>query len=152
MLPRRDTNSSVGFAAARECVPYKQKKTRTGLRTVDHRVAGIPDDFCERNGGVILLRGTRAQEFLAEWAIEFDKGEAEDGHDQVSLRRILFKHRNETLLYELPAKYNCRTVNSAVTKSCLVLHKHRPKHLSTSTTFGKRNVRRRKSGALPVRV
>jgi hypothetical protein len=77
------------------------------------------DDFCERNGGVVLARAGAAP-ILADWLREFEAAPSVDGHDQASLRTVLLRHR--AALYDLPRVFNCRHGNVADADACVVRH------------------------------
>jgi hypothetical protein len=109
----RSANASVALARAKNCIPK------------GHETAGIPNTFCERNGGVLLVHGTSGTELAQAWSREFSKNLSPDGHDQVSLRKVLwdFTLADHNLLYELPERLNCRTACD----SCAVIHVHNHK-------------------------
>ena len=41
-----------------------------------------------------------------EWLRELEKGTSKDGHDQMPLRKVLYRHRND--VYDLPARVQRR--------------------------------------------
>ena len=99
-------------------------------RGSNHYLPDVPKSFCERNGGVVFLRGPRAAAIMDEWVAEFEPASkdgidvrdemrakaklvdpvvvgrfernlANDGHDQMALRAVLYRHRTD--LFDLPA-------------------------------------------------
>ena len=52
----------------------------------------------------------------------FERNLANDGHDQMALRAVLYRHRTD--LFDLPKLYNCRFGNVPLekTQDCLVRH------------------------------
>ena len=88
-------NATLGLSIAPTCLPP------------GHKLPGIPRSFCERNGGVIFARPGAAR-VLAAWRREFEGLRSSDGHDQQSLRKVLWDHRGDGVLYDLPPHCNCR--------------------------------------------
>ena len=75
-----------------------------------HRAGDVPDGFAERNGGVVFFGDAeRSRRLAADWLAEFDARPARDGHDQMALRRVLWRRRSE--LYNVPEKLQCRGVS-----------------------------------------
>ena len=83
----RKEKKAVGLQIAHNCVP-KLHETK------------VPKSFCERNGGVMFLGDAgKAREILERWSAEIRAHPSKDGHDQVSLRTVLFDFRDD--LYDL---------------------------------------------------
>ena len=97
------------------CVP--------GSHMVDH----IPKSFCERNGGQIFFGpGAEATAIARDWLHELRDHQTPDGHDQMPLRKVLWRHRDA--LYDLNHKAQCRKEPADVQTLCnrtLVWHWHR---------------------------
>ena len=90
------SKKAVGFTEAPHCVADK------------HHIEDVPEKFCERNGGVIFFGdAARSRSFVEEWLEEFDARPSPDGHDQLSLRRVLWRHKDA--LYDVPKQLQCRT-------------------------------------------
>ncbi|KAH8051148.1 hypothetical protein JL720_15211 [Aureococcus anophagefferens] len=75
-----------------------------GTLYIDNDVAirrdGVPKSFCERNGGVMFLGDAgKAREILERWSAEIRAHPSKDGHDQMSLRTVLFDFQDD--LYDL---------------------------------------------------
>lgn len=90
---------------------------------------GISDNFCEHNGGFLMLRcHDGAQKIMQAWLNEFEKETA--ARDQQSLRKVLYKNRDQLL--DLPSRYNCRPSDMRSKhfdpKKCLVIHNHNVTH------------------------
>ena len=83
----RKEKKAVGLQTSHICLP-KNHKTK------------VPKSFCERNGGVMFLGDAgKAREILERWSAEIRARPSKDGHDQVSLRTVLFDFRDD--LYDL---------------------------------------------------
>ncbi|KAK7249294.1 hypothetical protein SO694_00047112 [Aureococcus anophagefferens] len=83
----RKEKKAVGLQIAYTCLPK------------DHETK-VPESFCERNGGVMFLGDAgKAREILERWSEELRAHPSKDGHDQVSLRTVLFDFRDD--LYDL---------------------------------------------------
>ena len=83
----RKEKKAIGLQTAHVCLP-KNHKTK------------VPKSFCERNSGVMFLGDAgKAREILARWGEEIRAHPSKDGHDQVSLRTVLFEFRDD--LYDL---------------------------------------------------
>ena len=94
----RRSKKAVGLSEAHVCVPKP------------HRARDVPDGFCERNGGVVFFGDAAAgRSLVADWLAEFEARPARDGHDQMALRRVLWRRRSE--LYNVPEKLQCRGVS-----------------------------------------
>ncbi|KAH8060415.1 hypothetical protein JL720_13579 [Aureococcus anophagefferens] len=79
----RKEKKAVGLQTSHICLP-KNHKTK------------IPKSFCERNGGVMFLGDAgKAREILERWSEEIRAHPSKDGHDQVSLRTVLFDFRDD---------------------------------------------------------
>ena len=83
----RKEKKAVGLQTSHICLP-KNHKTK------------IPKSFCERNGGVMFLGDAKkSREILERWSAEIRAHPSKDGHDQMSLRTVLFDFRDD--LYDL---------------------------------------------------
>ena len=83
----RKEKKAVGLQIAHNCVP-KLHETK------------VPKSFCERNGGVMFLGDAKkSREILERWSAEIRAHPSKDGHDQMSLRTVLFEFRDD--LYDL---------------------------------------------------
>ncbi|KAH8070891.1 hypothetical protein JL721_4808 [Aureococcus anophagefferens] len=83
----RKEKKAVGLQIAHNCVP-KLHETK------------VPKSFCERNGGVMFLGDAgKAREILERWSAEIRAHPSKDGHDQMSLRTVLFDFQDD--LYDL---------------------------------------------------
>ena len=83
----RKEKKAVGLQTSHICLP-KNHKTK------------VPKSFCERNSGVMFLGDAgKAREILERWGEEIRAHPSKDGHDQVSLRTVLFEFRDD--LYDL---------------------------------------------------
>ena len=92
----RRSKKAVGLTEAPHCVAD------------NHHIEDVPEKFCERNGGVIFFGdAARSRSFVEEWLEEFDARPSPDGHDQLSLRRVLWRHKDA--LYDVPKQIQCRT-------------------------------------------
>ena len=59
-----------------------------------------------------------------EWLRELEKGTSKDGHDQMPLRKVLYRHRND--VYDLPARVQRRGLShSPCEGEPLLWHAHR---------------------------
>jgi len=113
----RSARASVALRRAKCCIPK------------GHEVAGIPNTFCERQGGTMFLHGASGTEFAQAWTRELSKNVSPDGHDQVSLRKVLwdFTQADHNLLYDLPERLICKLSQlreSYACDSCAVVHGH----------------------------
>jgi hypothetical protein len=91
----RRSKKAVGLTEAPHCVADR------------HHIEDVPEKFCERNGGVIFFGdAARSRSFVEEWLEEFDARPSPDGHDQLSLRRVLWRHKDA--LYDVPKQLQCR--------------------------------------------
>ena len=90
-----------------------------------HRLHGVPHKFCERNSGVIFwAEPTKSVAIAKEWLRELEKGTSKDGHDQMPLRKVLYRHRND--VYDLPARVQRRGLShSPCEGEPLLWHAHR---------------------------
>ena len=83
----RKEKKAVGLQIAHNCVP-KLHETK------------VPKSFCERNSGVMFLGDAKkSREILERWSAEIRAHPSKDGHDQMSLRTVLFDFRDD--LYDL---------------------------------------------------
>ena len=113
----RSARASVALRRAKCCIPK------------GHEIAGIPNTFCERQGGTMFLHGASGTEFAQAWTRELSKNVSPDGHDQVSLRKVLwdFTQADHNLLYDLPERLICKLSQlreSYACDSCAVVHGH----------------------------
>ena len=113
----RSARASVALRRAKCCIPK------------GHEIAGIPNTFCERQGGTMFLHGASGTEFAQAWTGELSKNVSPDGHDQVSLRKVLwdFTQADHNLLYDLPERLICKLSQlreSYACDSCAVVHGH----------------------------
>ena len=113
----RSAHASVALRRAKSCIPK------------GHKIAGIPNTFCERQGGTMFLHGASGTEFAQAWTGELSKNVSPDGHDQVSLRKVLwdFTQADHNLLYDLPERLICKLSQlreSYACDSCAVVHGH----------------------------
>ena len=85
----------------------------------------MPHKFCERNSGVIFwAEPTKSVVIAKEWLRELEKGTSKDGHDQMPLRKVLYRHRND--VYDLPARVQRRGLShSPCEGEPLLWHAHR---------------------------
>ena len=104
-----------------------------------HRLHGVPHKFCERNSGVIFwAEPTKSVAIAKEWLRELEKGTSKDGHDQMPLRKVLWRYRD--VLYDLPETTQCRRCTRRTGRdpcAYLLWHNHRKKreeHKSPRTT------------------
>jgi len=103
---------AVALAPSHVCAPKQ------------HRLGGVPSHFCERNSGLMFLAGAEARAVVAEWFHELKHHTSADGHDQMPLRKVLYRHRKA--LYDLPKKIQCRGHGSnPCAEGALVWHWHR---------------------------
>ena len=83
----RKEKKAVGLQTSHICLP-KNHKTK------------VPKSFCERNSGVMFLGDAKkSREILERWSAEIRAHPSKDGHDQMSLRTVLFDFRDD--LYDL---------------------------------------------------
>ena len=109
----RKNKKAVGLNQAHICSPRQ------------HRLHGVPHKFCERNSGVIFwAEPTKSVVIAKEWLRELEKGTSKDGHDQMPLRKVLYRHRND--VYDLPARVQRRGLShSPCDGEPLLWHAHR---------------------------
>ena len=77
----------------------------------------------------MFLHGASGTEFAQAWTGELSKNVSPDGHDQVSLRKVLwdFTQADHNLLYDLPERLICKLSQlreSYACDSCAVVHGH----------------------------
>ena len=83
----RKEKKAVGLQTSHICLP-KNHKTK------------VPKSFCERNSGVMFLGDAKkSREILERWSAEIRAHPSKDGHDQMSLRTVLFDFQDD--LYDL---------------------------------------------------
>ena len=101
----------------------------------EHKEPDIPDDFCERNSGLIFFGdASSSKEMTRNWLEEMRDRPTADGHDQGPLRRVLWRRRD--LLYDLAPNVQCRRCTKRYgVDPCdyLAWHSHRPKRLQVFT-------------------
>ena len=114
---------AYGFGLDGRCVPE------------EHKEPDIPDDFCERNSGLIFFGdAARSKEMTRNWLDEMRDRPTNDGHDQGPLRRVLWRRRD--VLYDLAPNVQCRRCTKRYgVDPCeyLAWHSHRPKRLQVFT-------------------
>ena len=114
---------AYGFGLDGRCVPE------------EHKEPDIPDDFCERNSGLIFFGdAARSKEMTRNWLEEMRDRPTADGHDQGPLRRVLWRRRD--VLYDLAPNVQCRRCTKRYgVDPCeyLAWHSHRPKRLQVFT-------------------
>ena len=102
-----------------------------------HEVDSIPEWFGERNGGVAFW-GPGSVDVAEAWVAEMRFNTTKDGHDQMPLRKVLWRYRD--VLYDLPATTQCRRCTRRTGRdpcAYLLWHNHRKKreeHKSPRTT------------------
>ena len=83
----RKEKKAVGLQIAHNCVPKLHE-------------TNVPKSFCERNSGVMFLGDAKkSREILERWSAEIRAHPSKDGHDQMSLRTVLFDFQDD--LYDL---------------------------------------------------
>ena len=76
-----------------------------------HRTSEVPPGYCERNGGILFFSAANRSAALArEWLEEMREGTSKDGHDQMPLRKVLWRHRDDEV-FDLPVGIQCRGPN-----------------------------------------
>jgi len=97
----------------------------------EHREAGVPGDFCERNSGLVFFGDAVAsKEMTRAWREEMRSRPTADGHDQGPLRRVLWTRR--AALFDLAPGVQCRRCTKRYgVDPCgyLAWHSHRGKRL-----------------------
>ena len=128
--------ASVALRRAKCCIPK------------GHEVAGIPNTFCERQGGTMFLHGASGTEFAQAWTRELSKNVSPDGHDQVSLRKVLwdFTQADHNLLYDLPERLIERTRRAGARRSAGARRRPRGGPLSNSAPRRRRGAARARRG------
>ena len=72
-----------------------------------HRTSEVPPGYCERNGGILFFSAANRSAALArEWLEEMREGTSKDGHDQMPLRKVLWRHRDDEV-FDLPVGIQC---------------------------------------------
>ena len=117
------STKAYGFGLDGRCVPE------------EHKEPDIPDDFCERNSGLIFFGdAARSKEMTRNWLEEMRDRPTADGHDQGPLRRVLWRRRDQ--LFDLAPSTQCRRCTKRYgVDPCeyLAWHSHRPKRLQVFT-------------------
>jgi len=108
--------------AAFEAADAVVRAGRLRAAAAAEKLRAAPDDFCDRNGGVVLVAGAGGAARAREWLDEFEAHPDPRGYDEPSLRAVLWRRRGE--LYDLPNIYNCREGNvpEAERDACVVAH------------------------------
>ena len=76
-----------------------------------HWTSEVPPGYCERNGGILFFSAANRSAALArEWLEEMREGTSKDGHDQMPLRKVLWRHRDDEV-FDLPVGIQCRGPN-----------------------------------------
>lgn len=89
------SHKAVGLAESHICIPPS------------HKAHGVPKGFCERNGGLIYFApGNASRAIVDDWLAELERHTSSDGHDQMPLRVVLWRHKQE--LFDLPAHIQIR--------------------------------------------
>lgn len=92
----RRRHKSLGLTPSHICIPP------------GHSTKEVPKGFCERQGGVIFFAdGRRSKAIVQEWLKELQRHTSSDGHDQMPLRKVLWKHHDELL--DVPSDIQCRS-------------------------------------------
>ena len=72
----------------------------------------------------IWAEPTKSVVIAKEWLHELEHGTSKDGHDQMPLRKVLYRHRND--VYDLPARVQRRGLShSPCEGEPLLWHAHR---------------------------
>ena len=78
----------------------------------------------ETSGVIFWAEPTKSVVIAKEWLRELEKGTSKDGHDQMPLRKVLYRHRND--VYDLPARVQRRGLShSPCEGEPLLWHAHR---------------------------
>ena len=73
---------------------------------------------------MVHSRRTKSVAIAKEWLRELEQGTSKDGHDQMPLRKVLYRHRND--VYDLPARVQRRGLShSPCEGEPLLWHAHR---------------------------
>jgi len=118
---------AVGLTKAAKCEP------------AHHKLEDVPGDFCEHNGGVVFLDGSRRGAAIArEWLEALERHTSSDGHDQMPLRDVLWRHRDALL--DLPPTLQCRCKKEDICASgALLWHLHRDDRRAATRAGTKRH-------------
>jgi hypothetical protein len=70
-----------------------------------HRTADVPPGYCERNSGILFFAAAnRSAALVREWHAELGEGTSA-GHDQVALRKVLWRHQGD--VFDVPLGIQC---------------------------------------------
>ena len=92
-------HKALGVTKSHVCIPR------------GHWTSEVPPGYCERNGGILFFSAANRSAALArEWLAEMREGTSTDGHDQMPLRKVLWRHRDDEV-FDLPVGIQCRGPN-----------------------------------------
>ena len=95
----RKRHKALGVTKSHVCIPR------------GHWTSEVPPGYCERNGGILFFSAANRSAALArEWLEEMRQGTSTDGHDQMPLRKVLWRHRDDEV-FDLPVGIQCRGPN-----------------------------------------
>ena len=95
----RKRHKALGVTKSHVCIPR------------GHWTSEVPPGYCERNGGILFFSAANRSAALArEWLEEMREGTSKDGHDQMPLRKVLWRHRDDEV-FDLPVGIQCRGPN-----------------------------------------
>ena len=95
----RKRHKALGVTKSHVCIPR------------GHWTSEVPPGYCERNGGILFFSAANRSAALArEWLEEMREGTSKDGHDQMPLRKVLWRHRDDEV-FDLPVGIQCRGSN-----------------------------------------
>ena len=95
----RKRHKALGVTKSHVCIPR------------GHWTSEVPPGYCERNGGILFFSAANRSAALArEWLAEMRQGTSTDGHDQMPLRKVLWRHRDDEV-FDLPVGIQCRGPN-----------------------------------------
>ena len=91
----RKRHKALGVTKSDVCIPR------------GHWTSEVPPGYCERNGGILFFSAANRSAALArEWLEEMREGTSKDGHDQMPLRKVLWRHRDDEV-FDLPVGIQC---------------------------------------------
>jgi len=91
----RKRHRALGVVRAHVCVPP------------GHRTPEVPPGYCERNSGVLFFQDqNQSKALVGEWLAELTRRTSADGQDQLPLRKVLWRHRDD--VWDLPYGLQCR--------------------------------------------
>ena len=95
----RKRHKALGVTKSHVCIPR------------GHWTSEVPPGYCERNGGILFFSAANRSAALArEWLEEMREGTSKDGNDQMPLRKVLWRHRDDEV-FDLPVGIQCRGPN-----------------------------------------